>query len=136
MTGDQRLEGPGLRAHLMRTADPGADKHDLLVQARNGLAVTYARYWLALKRASRDDGTGGAAARAEANHHLARAGALRAQALQVNPGADAAMGHSPSRPGGCPARAQLDGGTSSVTRDRHRVVATALRSASARTDAP
>jgi hypothetical protein len=136
MTGDQHLEAPGPRAHLMRTADPGADKHDLLVQARNGLAVTYARYWLALRRASRDDGPGGAAARAEADRHLARAGALRAQALQVDPGTDAAMGHSPSQPGGCPATAQLDGGTSSATRVRHRVVTTALRSASARMDAP
>ena len=46
MTGDQRLKEPGRRAHPMRTAVPGADKRDLLVQARNGLAVTYARYWL------------------------------------------------------------------------------------------
>lgn len=78
----------------MRTADPGADKRDLLVQARNGLAVTYARYWLALKRASRDDGPAGAAARVEADRHLARAGALRAQALQVDPATDAAVEHS------------------------------------------
>jgi hypothetical protein len=94
MTGDQRLKEPGRRAHPMRTADPGADKHDLLVQARNGLAVTYARYWLALKRASRDDGPAGAAARVEADRHLARAGALRAQALQVDPATDAAVEHS------------------------------------------
>jgi hypothetical protein len=75
-------------------ADPDADQHDLLVRARSGLAVTYARYWLALRRASTDEGTGRAAARAEAGRQLARARALRAQALQAASNTDRPMEQS------------------------------------------
>jgi hypothetical protein len=62
-----------------------AVKHDLLVQARNGVAVAYAQYWLALKRAGSDEGTARTAALAEADNLLKRAAALnlRAEAFQA-----------------------------------------------------
>jgi hypothetical protein len=68
-----------------RGTDGEAVEHDALVQARAGLGVALARYWLALNRAQNTDGTTRTAALARARDELERATLLRrrVQALQA-----------------------------------------------------
>jgi hypothetical protein len=57
--------------------DSAAVEHDPLVQARTGLGVAHARYWLALKRAQNAEGTSRTAALAQARDELEQAMMLR-----------------------------------------------------------
>jgi hypothetical protein len=68
-----------------RGTDGEAVEHDALVQARAGLGVAHARYWLALNRAHNAEGTTRTAALAQARDELEQATVLgrRIQALQA-----------------------------------------------------
>jgi len=72
-----------------------AVKHDALVQARAGLGVALARYWLALNRARNAEGATRTAALAQARDELEQATGLRrrVQALQAEQLAGTAGSH-------------------------------------------
>ena len=74
-----------------------AVKHDALVQARAGLGVARARYWLALNRARNAEGATRTAALAQARDELEHATALRrrVQTLQSEQLADTAGSREP-----------------------------------------
>jgi hypothetical protein len=101
------------------TAAKGSDRqaveHDALVQARAGLGVALARYWLALNRARTAEGATRTAALAQARDELEQATALRrrVQALQTEQLADTVGSHEPEA-------AQRGRQSTNATADPHR----------------